>query len=98
MFLDTTSFHSLPMAMPRPVLFAMALPLHLTSANGNRNKRIAIKNAAVAGIFVPNIPVDDGVAGGVTTGSCCIVSMMMTCFGCQKISETVDKLQSNYQH
>src|SRR6266498_3387414 len=98
-FLVTTSFHSLPIAMPTPVLFAMALPLHRTSANGNRNKRMATKNAAVAGIFVPNTPVDDGAGSEVTTGSCCgVVSMIMTCLICQKIRETTDKLQGNYQH
>src|SRR5437867_13026303 len=59
-FLLTTSFQGLPIAIPSPVLFATAPPLHLNSIKGKRNKRMASTNAAVAGILVANKPGDDG--------------------------------------
>jgi hypothetical protein len=51
----------LPVAMPNPVLFTNELPLHFTSAKGNKNKSIPTANATPEGILVPKMP---GAGGG----------------------------------
>jgi len=86
----TTSFQSLPSAIPTPVLLAMVVLLHFISANGNRNNRIAIKNAAVAGILVPNKPVEEAANGaGVVGCVCCTGSISW--FDLEKLRETAEK-------
>ena len=76
--------------MPSPVLLATALPLHLTSAKGSRNKIIARRKAAVEGIFVPNIPVEEVTgAAGVMPDSCKVSIVVLVLL--KKITESIEK-------